>query len=64
MMGYRDMTFCPFWEDCANAKDCHRPLTPSVVAKARAWWGEENGEPPIVQFADMPDCHSSKEAKP
>jgi hypothetical protein len=59
MMCYRDMTFCPFWEDCANADECPRPLTPEVQKGAVAWWGDPN--PPIAMFVYKPECHRLKE---
>jgi len=49
---YRDMTFCPFFGDCAKRDTCHRPLTAEVIIAARAL-----GDP-ISQFADKPDCHT------
>lgn len=55
MICYRDMTFCPFYSDCAKAKDCHRPLTQEVKAAADKWWGEEGA--PIAIFSEKPVCH-------
>lgn len=57
MIGYRDMTFCPFYEDCADSSTCPRPLTPEVKDQATKWWGQKDQEAPIVQFAEKPDCH-------
>jgi hypothetical protein len=54
MMCYKDMTFCPFWEDCASAKGCSRPLTPEVRIQADMWWGKAGA--PICTYADKPDC--------
>ena len=56
MISFRDMTFCPFYEDCEKASDCHRPLTPEIQAAARAWWIDD--DPPIAQFANPPKCHT------
>ena len=53
MMCYRDMTFCTFWEDCKNVKDCNRPLTQKVLDAAEEWM--EN--PPICKFSAKPECH-------
>lgn len=62
MICYRDMTFCPFWRDCAKAADCYRPLTPEVQKAADEWWGEDGA--PIVLFASPPSCHETlKEAQ-
>ena len=56
MIGYKDMTFCTFYEDCAKAKKCHRPLTEEVRIAANRWWNDTS-EPPIAVFAEKPDCH-------
>jgi hypothetical protein len=60
MTGFRDMTFCTYYHDCAAAPRCHRPLTPDVQAAARAWWGKDGA--PIVTFVEKPKCH--EEVKP
>ena len=54
MEGYKDMTFCPFWEKCKKGLTCPRALTALVKADAEAWWG--NDEAPIAQFMDKPEC--------
>lgn len=59
MMCYRDMTFCPYWEDCAGAATCHRPLTPEVQLEAEKWWGSEDA--PIAVFAEPPSCYRKHE---
>ena len=51
MFCYLDMTFCPFFGDCAKADVCHRPLTADVIIAA-----ELHG-PPIARFIEKPDCH-------
>lgn len=51
MMCYKDRWFCPFWEDCAKAKECDRPLTDEVRAAAMA------AQMDIQQVADKPQCH-------
>lgn len=51
MICYKDMTFCPFFEDCAKAKDCHRPLYEYHRVNAA-----EIGLP-ITHYASKPDCH-------
>ena len=62
MNGYRDMTFCPFYEDCADGHECPRALTPEVEEDAKTWWGEVamNGSrdlgPPIAVYAFPPIC--------
>lgn len=55
MISYRDMTFCGFYEDCAKANDCPRPLTPEVKQAAAAWWGD--GDAPIARLMHQPECH-------
>lgn len=55
MIGYKDMTFCPFWKDCKSAHMCGRPLT-EEVKKAADKFGL-----PISMFAARPSCWSLKE---
>lgn len=50
---YKDMTFCTFYKDCANATDCERKLTPKIADAA-----EEFGLP-IAQFVEKPQCHET-----
>ena len=50
-MTYKDMTFCPFWENCSKAKDCHRPLTDQVVRAAI------KHNLPVSEYAERPKCH-------
>lgn len=60
MVCFRDMTFCEYWQDCAKASACARPLTPEVRAAARKWWGSLNSitdGAPISVFVERPDCH-------
>lgn len=62
MICYRDMTFCPFYTDCANASDCHRPLTPEVREAADKWWNNANDHgAPIAQYTQKPWCHKEAE---
>jgi len=63
MIAYKDMTFCPFYEDCKKQKACHRPLTPEVKAAADAWWksgfpeSSKRGGAPISMYTGRPSCH-------
>ena len=57
MIGYMDITFCSYYTDCKKQKKCMRPLTSSVIQAAQRWWGGD--DPPIIQFAEKPDCHES-----
>lgn len=54
MLSFRDMTFCPFWENCEAAEECSRPLTIAVAAKAK-----EAGLP-IAHFLSPPKCHEPR----
>ena len=54
MLNYKDMTFCPYWKDCRDARECHRPLTKDVEAKAK------QADMLISVFAEKPDCHRPK----
>jgi len=53
-MGYKDITFCTFYEECTQGKDCKRALTAKVKEAAQFWWG--TSIPPIDLFLDKPDC--------
>ena len=61
MIGFRDMTFCTYDNDCAKAKKCPRVLTPEIREAARKWWG--NAEAPIIMFFEKPQCHEKVEEK-
>jgi len=50
MLCYKDMTFCPFWEDCIKQIDCPRCLNDNVLANA------ERVGLPICRFVEKPDC--------
>jgi hypothetical protein len=54
-MTYRDTTFCPFYKDCRDQKDCNRPLTDEVKEQAKRWWGKEGA--PVAEFSPKPHCH-------
>ena len=58
MICYKDMCFCPFWEECVEGKECHRALTEDVREGAKEWMGENA---PISMFADKPDCFREAE---
>ena len=58
MIAFRDMTFCPFHADCANAASCPRALTPAIHDAAAKWWGKPGA--PIAVFASQPSCHKPK----
>lgn len=58
MTGFRDMTFCSYWESCAVASFCHRPLTEEVKREAAKWWGSNDA--PIAMFVEKPECHKEK----
>ena len=54
-MCYRDMTFCPFYKDCAKQSDCHRPYTPEVAELA-----EVHGMP-VCLYVNKPGCWEAQE---
>ena len=58
MIGYRDMTFCTYYETCKEGGSCNRALTQQVQDDADKWWGKEGA--PICMYIDMPSCHSDK----
>lgn len=54
MIGYLDMTFCPYWEKCSDSQTCPRALTQDVLDGAKKWWGESDA--PIAMFSEKPSC--------
>jgi hypothetical protein len=61
MICYRDMTFCPFWEDCRDNYECERALNNYVLMRAYEWWGGPGA--PICRFSEKPDCWRAKIAE-
>jgi hypothetical protein len=57
MLCYKDITFCRYYQNCKKGKDCFRALTSEVKEKAQKWWSLENGEAPICEFAEEPECY-------
>ena len=55
MICYKDRTFCDFWKECANAKDCPVCLTEEVKRKAEAFGL------PICHYSEKPECFKEKE---
>jgi hypothetical protein len=49
MMCYRDMIFCN--APCATLS-CPKKFTDTDATKAREWWGDMPGNPPVA-FMDM-----------
>ena len=63
MLCYRDMTFCPFHSECADAEPCNRKLTPEVVEGATKW-AEKGGHPVLIaQYTENPECFVEKVTK-
>ena len=65
MKCYKNMTFCAI-ETCSKFKKCPegRALTPAVELAADEWWGQGEGQAPIMVFGDYPKCYTkSKEGK-
>jgi len=58
MIGYKDITFCPFYKDCLTGMDCFRALTPMIKIAASEWWGSDDA--PISVFVDKPACFKQK----
>ena len=56
MICFRDMTFCPFHEECTDGTECPRALTEQVESLAVEWWGSNSA--PIAQFSERPHCFS------
>ena len=56
MICYKDMTFCPYYRECKDGKDCSRALTDAIESQADKWWGKGAGEAPICMFGDKPEC--------
>jgi len=50
-MEYKDMTFCPFYKDCADGDHCNQALTDSVKQAALLCGF------PLSQFMHKPECH-------
>ena len=53
MLCYRDMTFCPFWQECTRGKECHRALTEEVVHAAKVEGLD------ICSWSEEPGCYES-----
>ena len=60
MMCYRDMTFCPFHEDCKAGTTCFRSLTKEVEQGAERWFGPDA---PISVFTGKPKCFDQKDTE-
>lgn len=54
-----DITWCDFWEDCANADECPRALTSDVIKEMKMFLPER----PISHFLEKPDCWKIKNNK-
>ena len=50
MLCYKDMCFCPFYEDCRGGESCDRALTMDVMEDA------ECRDLLISRFAAKPEC--------
>lgn len=56
LIHYKDITFCPFWQECTDGEGCHRALTKKVQARA------DKIHLPICMFVTPPsDCFKGKE---
>ena len=52
MICYGDMTFCTFWKECKDGKECNRALTEKVEQDAEKWMKNA----PICTFVEKPEC--------
>jgi len=50
MICYKDITFCPYWEDCEKQIDCPRCLTKNIKSEAKRLRLN------ICQFTEKPEC--------
>lgn len=50
MSCYKDITFCPFYTECADGEICPRALTPEIFADAKDFGC------PICRFIGKPGC--------
>lgn len=55
MIGYKDMTFCPFYSSCTKGAECERAKTQAVIDAA--WKCGMS----IMEFMHHPDCHEENE---
>ena len=55
---YRDKTFCPFYLECIDGKDCTAALTPKVEEDAKKWWKliSDEGNSLISIYLNKPEC--------
>ena len=54
MLCYKDMCFCPFFDECEHGRDCYRAMTMDVIEKA-----DECGLG-IDRFLFKPDCFAER----
>ncbi len=59
MQSYKNMIFCPFYEECLLGQDCGRRLTEEVKNAAINWWG--NDDAPITLYLDKPGCFEEED---
>ena len=60
MTSYRDMTFCPYYEECLTGSTCPSALTDSVKKDAERWWQHKTNLL-ISVFSGKPECFVSKD---
>lgn len=59
MIHYMDMTFCPFWKECAKGEQCERAITDEVRKAAKKWW--HGDDYPMALYSQAPACYAEKE---
>jgi hypothetical protein len=55
MLCYKDKTFCPFWEQCEDGKDCNRALIETVKEEAKIFFDRMNMPILIAQYTEPPE---------
>jgi len=61
MMCYRDMTFCPYHENCRKGHNCPRAYTGQVKRGAHRWMGENA---PVCMYSAEPECYQKLNLAP
>ena len=55
MSGYKDKTFCRFFDKCKEGSDCGNALTETILSGYIKWRGD-NKNMGMSVFMDKPDC--------
>ena len=62
MLCYKDITFCPFWEECKDGSKCKIALTDEIYEAGIKWSKEvvETDDVLICQLVNKPDCFKGR----